>query len=166
MFNLWARKDVTMLPLKFRAWDKEAKKMVTQFVLAPTTPTWGAFPIEEPDEQLLVGLRNYEYRTLPGPLSGTGQYTLTDWSNYHGLMNYEIMQWTGLVDKNGKDIFQGDIVAFKDYTDAIHAEVVWYDCGWAYGPKDWHVPYRAYLLHNRIEVIGNVWENSELLNDA
>lgn len=36
--------------LKFRAWDSYNKKMTTDFILAPTSPDWAPFPIEQPDD--------------------------------------------------------------------------------------------------------------------
>ena len=94
-----------------------------------------------------------------------------------------IMQCTGLKDKNGKLIYEGDIVkyaefdwtdfSFKDWETEI-AQVVWgntYDNYYpAFDLKDTDFDGTnafAYLFNEgwTIEVIGNIYENPELLED-
>lgn len=78
------------------------------FIIAPTSPTWGAFPIEHPDgEQLNVINEIMKQYIMPA------DYTLTDWSNFYGLTNYVIMQYITLKDKDNKDIYEDDI-AIRD----------------------------------------------------
>lgn len=89
-----------------------------------------------------------------------------------------IGQYTGLTDKNGKKIFEGDIVIELDGgMDGIPRMVVWdevwmqFECPlvrrhWAYGRNCG----RLWLMRDRdIEIIGNIHDNPELLkgeNDA
>jgi len=75
-----------------------------------------------------------------------------------------VMQYTGLKDKNGKEIYEGDILEFVTY-DRELLEVYWYEetLGWQMkrivGSGTMFIPnYTDYL-----EVIGNIWENGELL---
>lgn len=78
--------------------------------------------------------------------------------------NIILMQSTGLKDKNGKEIFEGDIVLVLDspYT-------VFYDNergSYRLKPHDdrWNVDYMSNFSHGgNFEVVGNIYENPELL---
>lgn len=97
-----------------------------------------------------------------------------------------IMQYTGLKDKNGKEIYEGDIVKdngglylpkkvgvvvygkFKSDAyggDGSHNVCIGYDI--KYPDKqnnEWGI-YSGDFPNNRIEVIGNIYENLELLTN-
>ena len=77
-----------------------------------------------------------------------------------------LMQSTGLVDKNGKEIFEGDIVKMsKDvYSEPTYYEVVRH-CGGAYRIESKQHGCELWLRHTDCEVVGNVYENPELLED-
>ena len=89
--------------------------------------------------------------------------------------NTELMQYTGLKDKNGKEIYDGDIICLHNIN--CPAEIIWNDkeacfaCNWLSAEtrrirKEVGMPYLPGNLTssgNPWEVIGNIHENKELL---
>nr|DAI65561.1 MAG TPA: YopX protein [Caudoviricetes sp.] len=74
-------------------------------------------------------------------------------------------QFTGLHDKNGKEIYEGDIVKYRD-SRGQHIEKVIFDKGCFYAGMHWGSSTRVApkLINTRIsEVIVNIYDNPELL---
>ena len=124
-----------MIP-RFRAWDKVFKEMVQVNALVL-------------DEQVVkVTYKN-------------GNVAKED------MKEYELMQSTGLKDKNGKEIFEGDIVDYK----GRKAVVKWHGSYASFiyrfvdelqeRVSEWHPLFLAYY---HFEIIGNIYENKELLD--
>lgn len=128
-----------MIP-KFRAWDKRKNVMRDVAVLHFTKN----------------GKTNFiEYWINP-----------TQLKSYH-VRNIELMQSTGLKDKNGVDVYQGDIIRC---TRGCPHEVIWlekYGGTFFGGMPAWYLSglSNGYSWTGREEVIGNIYENSELLEE-
>ena len=75
----------------------------------------------------------------------------------------ELMQFTGLKDKNGIPIFEGDIMAGSDH--AHFGEVKWNqtEARWKMYIKEEKSFGLEYGHARLIEIIGNIYENPELL---
>jgi uncharacterized phage protein (TIGR01671 family) len=73
----------------------------------------------------------------------------------------KFMQYTGLSDKNGVEIYGGDIVRYKDGIAAIEFNVT--EGSW-YASND-NANLR-YIVDFGGEVIGNIYQNPELLKDG
>lgn len=79
---------------------------------------------------------------------------------------YEAMQYTGLKDKNGKEIYDGDVVnIYRELVNEVgdeSAEI------FRNIKVEWNYKMLAVLVHDidGVEVIGNIYENTELLETS
>lgn len=147
---------------KYRAWDKKGKKMMySGFLICPTSPSWSPY-IDRSNrdvEKLIDG-----YLRKNGDSFGSGGCWIAEGGDYYGD-NLELLEWTGLKDKNGKDIYEGDIMIcyhndyYDDGSDRFVTVIEFMDGSFWSINEDCCSP-------EDCEVIGNVYENPELLQTA
>jgi uncharacterized phage protein (TIGR01671 family) len=122
-------------PLKFRAWDRTTKTMRRK-----------GFVID--------------------PEGGMPIKYLSDWGHY-----FEIMQYTGLKDKNGRDIYEGDVVSGLGYQfcvefglhNAYELNIIdGFECESCGKAMSWNINEEE---AQQGEVIGNIYENPDLLEE-
>ncbi len=119
---------------KFRAWDKVKKEMIQVDRLASDNT---------------------------GEIVDIWYEPICDWA---GLKDFELMQWTGLFDRNGKEIFEGDICQYYPNDPLL---VVWDQKESQFRLKILSRKYSDYLRFDLdVEVIGNEHQNPELLEDT
>jgi len=87
-------------------------------------------------------------------------------------INYVLLQYTGLKDKNGKEIYEGDVVKILDTSISKHydfiGECVWYEfsCGFNLRKGNHDLMFkRLDSTTEQYEIIGNIYENPNLLDD-
>lgn len=100
-----------------------------------------------------------------------GQYHIiqtNDENTAYPIILKTIGQYTGLTDKNGTKIFEGDILDFSDRSDGDGYGVVVYDTN----ETEFGIVYDSIYeglgrhYHSKdIEVVGNIYDNHELLEE-
>jgi uncharacterized phage protein (TIGR01671 family) len=84
-----------------------------------------------------------------------------EWRN--GGQDIEVMQFTGLYDRNGREIYEGDIISW-DINGNHHIAPVIFECGsfWMGKEKNGWCVYNDWG-RGEYEILGNIHENPELL---
>lgn len=142
------RKGGSVREIKFRAWDRAVRQMC-----------------------IVRGINWLEGEALCSPIFKKGAVTYT----WREIEDFTLMQFTGILDKNKKEIYEGDIL--KCHADQINK------CSspkWRYSVIS--VPAGFVLVRNdklanlhlscnpqvnkTMEIIGNIYENADLLKEA
>lgn len=97
-------------------------------------------------------------------LSHDSSKCLADGFDKNIIDNKTIMQYTGLKDINGKEIYEGDIVKIEDaYASIIFENQTFKFSGKLDGKLEVSPFYEIDLEDYYIKIIGNIYENPELL---
>ena len=128
--------------LRFRVWDKQTKSMwnIERWHIEDEY-----FDLIEPNKSVVDPNANRTWRKQSDVI---------------------LMQSTGLLDKNGDDIFEGDVVEVFDSRYAV-----FYDnenASFRLKPRDkrWNTDYMSNYAHEAsFEIIGNIYQNKELVED-
>jgi uncharacterized phage protein (TIGR01671 family) len=141
-----------MREIKFRAWDKKRKIMLYNVVFAI--------------HKDLIAITDQNCCGI-----GFDGYFKIFFQNCQPINQIVLMQYTGFKDKKGKEIYEGDIVkstleynAYTGMKSEIYGgqvyEVIWKNAKFKLSP----LPMKNHFFSwNDLEVIGNIFENPELL---
>ena len=80
----------------------------------------------------------------------------------------DVEQYTGLLDKNGVEIYEGDVVDGKgEYSTRLPQPVIWWDTGWYAGRiEEGRRCVTSLSAIEQPEVIGNIHQNPELVKEG
>lgn len=139
-----------MRTIKFRAWDTEENKYL----------------YSGKQDFICTTHKNGLGVTIPYANVDGNPYTdeeCFDWADADLITGrYELEQFTGLYDKNGKEIYEGDIVKMPNWRVFPRTEIVkYYKAG--FEPFQQGCPECWSANGDEVEIIGNIHENKELL---
>lgn len=120
-------------------------------------------------------MRTIKFRAWDGKKIIKDPLVPYDWdlnSSFENPDYQAMMEFTGLVDRNGKEIYESDLVNVNNEKETLM--VAWlenrFSFGYKYPTGEFRSSFSFYrngnggFIKDVIEVIGNIWENSNLLN--
>ncbi len=138
-----------MRSIKFRAWDKKNRKMLHN--LHPKS------------------MQSSLYRCISSGFAAM-------YDPQYEWLDVELMQFTGMKDKGGHEIYEGDIVEYTDICDLSYITtrgvINWIENRCQFMPQDIQKNTKGghYVTHwdttEGLVIIGNIHENPELLVEA
>lgn len=175
--------------LKFRAFDVIAKKMIFNFSLLNTSNNeynWSAFQFTNDDSyncNLNEVINNFFQKR--GDVFNIGNYLLIDISDFYGIYNYYIMQYTTICDNTkfdelsddekikinkkdwkGYEIYEGDIIQLNSNI-KNYKYVIFRDGAYYLSDADGENLILLNLIkskYSEAKVVGNIFQNSDILN--
>jgi uncharacterized phage protein (TIGR01671 family) len=134
-----------MREIKFRAWHKK-HLIMAEWPL-------NELDVMETDFQFVVDGERF-----------ASDYSLIDAISYDGI---EVMQYTGLEDKNGKEIYEGDLVLVRDVRICeivFHEQAGCWDLELRNALSSLSIgPVAPASWKYHVEIIGNIHENRDLI---
>ena len=130
-----------MREIKFRVWDKKIKEYIV------------------PEQFEILLLCSNDKKTPVCNLNLSNNIY-----DFYKAENIEVDMFTGLKDKKGKEIYEGDLVKLLDTIDEIVC-VVKYAYGSYILENGEYTEYLGEVEERFLEVVGNIYENKKLMEE-
>ena len=149
-----------MRKIKFRAWEKSVRGLDARGMMWQSDETF---------KDYVVGFDGSVYEKFMDNFAGQS------FDNYRDVSdNFVLMQYTGLKDKNGREIYEGDILSFLHLVDPttkrrkkVCASVTWAAKFAEYDLRFTPISFTGFAdKAEESEVIGNIYEDPELLREV